>query len=164
MTRIAKIAFALTAASALTAPLATTAMAQSDAPGVKVGKLTCTVEGESNFIIGSTATLGCSYEPINGPVEYYTGTVNEFGIDIGTTTNATLVWGVVAPTADMEAGALAGDYGGVTAGASIGAGLKANALVGGFDKSIALNPFSVESQTGTNLTLGVSQLSLNPVE
>ncbi|MBO0343786.1 DUF992 domain-containing protein [Roseibium sp. CAU 1637] len=149
----------MAAASALTVP----AMAADSAPGVQVGKLTCDVKGESNFVIGSSATLGCSYQPVNGPVEYYTGTVNEFGIDIGTTNSATLVWGVLAPSADMETGALAGKYGGVTAGASIGAGLKANALIGGFDKSIALNPLSIETQTGVNLTAGISQLSLTPV-
>lgn len=43
---------------------------------------------------------------------------------------------------------------------SLGAGLKANALLGGLDRSIALNPLSVESQTGTNLTLGVTSLTL----
>ncbi|WP_417671987.1 DUF992 domain-containing protein [Roseibium sp.] len=161
MKRTATLALSMIAATALAAPV----MAQDKAPGVQVGKLTCNVEGESNFIIGSTATLGCSFNPVgDGPVEYYSGTVQEFGLDIGTTNDATLVWGVVAPSADMEPGALAGNYGGVTAGASVGAGIKANALVGGFDKSIALNPFSVESQTGTNLTLGVSQLSLKPIQ
>ncbi|MDN3720630.1 DUF992 domain-containing protein [Roseibium salinum] len=38
--------------------------------------------------------------------------------------------------------------GGLTAGASLGAGVKANALIGGFNESVVLNPVSVESQTG----------------
>ena len=53
-------------------------------------------------------------------------------------------------------------YAGVTAGASLGAGIKANALLGGLDESIALNPLSVETQTGANLTLGVTSLVLEP--
>ncbi|MBS8260469.1 DUF992 domain-containing protein [Roseibium polysiphoniae] len=160
MSRRATLALLLVSGSLLASPV----MAQDKAPGVQVGKLTCTVEGESNFIVGSSATLGCNYKPVgNGAVEYYSGTVKDYGLDIGTTDQATLIWGVLAPSADMEPGALAGTYGGVTAGASLGAGLKANALVGGLDKSIALNPFSVESQTGTNLTLGVSKLTLKPI-
>ena len=165
MTRFAKIALTLSAAPVLAAATALTvpAVAANSAPGVQIGKLTCDVKGEENFIIGSSAVLGCSYQPVNGPVEYYTGAVDEFGIDIGTTNKATLVWGVLAPSADMEKGALAGEYGGLTAGASLGAGIKANALIGGFDKSIALNPVSIESQTGVNITAGVSQLTLEPV-
>ncbi|WP_289034433.1 DUF992 domain-containing protein [uncultured Roseibium sp.] len=160
MSRRATLALLLVSGSLLASPV----MAQDKAPGVQVGKLTCTVEGESNFIIGSSATLGCNYKPVgSGAVEYYSGTVKDYGLDIGTTDQATLIWGVLAPSADMEPGALAGTYGGVTAGASLGAGLKANALVGGLDKSIALNPFSVESQTGTNVTLGVSKLTLKPI-
>jgi di/tricarboxylate transporter len=60
----------------------------------------------------------------------------------------------------MKAGALAGTYAGVTAGATLGAGLAANALVGGLDRSIALNPLSLESNTGANITLGVAKLTL----
>ncbi|MEO9525963.1 DUF992 domain-containing protein [Roseibium sp.] len=157
MKRFAAIALVLSGTTMLAAP----AIAQDKGPGVKVGTLTCALVQETNFIIGSKATLNCSYDPATGgDIDRYTGTVRDFGLDIGTTSEATLVWGVLAPSADMEPGALEGEYGGVTAGASLGAGLKANALVGGFDKSVALNPVSLESQTGTNLTLGVSHLTL----
>lgn len=157
MKRFATLALVLSGATMLATP----GFAQDKGPGVKIGTLTCAVEEETNFIIGSNATLSCTYESVDGGAPaYYTGTVSDFGLDIGVTNSATLVWGVLAPTADMEEGALEGAYGGVTAGASLGAGVKANALIGGFDKSIALNPVSVESQTGTNLTLGVSRLTL----
>ncbi|GAB4576889.1 MAG: DUF992 domain-containing protein [Roseibium sp.] len=156
MKRIATLALVLSGATLLAAP----AIAQDKGPGVKVGTLTCAVQEETNFVVGSTATLGCTFEAVGGALAYYTGTVRDFGLDMGTTTEGTLVWGVLAPSADMEDGALEGTYGGVTAGASLGAGVKANALVGGFDKSVALNPVSVETQTGTNLTLGVSRLTL----
>jgi len=157
MNRFTKLALALTGATLLATPV----MAQDNGAGVKVGTLTCAVEGETNFIVGSNATLSCTYEPAGGGnPAYYTGTVREYGLDIGITDEATLVWGVVAASTDVGPDALEGNYSGVTAGASFGAGLKANALVGGFDKSIGLNPVSVEGQTGVNLTLGVSRLSL----
>jgi|OM-RGC.v1.017829030 hypothetical protein len=161
MKRFTKLALMLTGATLLASPV----MAQDKPAGVEVGKLTCVVEQETNFIVGSKAIMNCTFDRAgSGATGYYTATVSEFGLDIGTTDSATLIWGVVAPTADLEVGALEGEYGGVTAGASLGAGLKANALIGGFDKSIALNPLSVESQTGTNITLGISQLSLKAIK
>lgn len=156
MKRATTIALMLAGATALAAP----AFAAENNAGVEIGKLTCSVDGETKFIVGSNATLNCTFESVDGDTSLYTGKVSQYGLDIGTTSKGTLVWGVLAPSTDMDKGALEGEYGGVTAGASLGAGLKANALVGGLDKSIALNPLSVESQTGTNLTLGVSQLSL----
>ncbi len=142
-------------------PVGTAALASDTAPGIQVGVLTCAVTGESNFIVGSTHSLGCNYKPTaGGPVEYYKGKVSEYGIDLGTKIDATLVWGVLAPSANMKPGALAGTYGGVAAGVSVGAGIQANALIGGLDRSIALNPFSLQTETGTNITLGVSKLNL----
>ncbi|MBO6509184.1 MAG: DUF992 domain-containing protein [Roseibium sp.] len=151
-------------AAAFVATFATTAMASENSPKVEIGTLNCLVEGEHSFIVGSSATLGCSFKPVDGgAVEYYKGKVRDYGLDIGKTKEATLVWGVLAPSANRKPGLLAGTYGGLTAGASLGAGLKANALLGGFDRSIALNPFSLESQTGTNLTVGVSKMTLERI-
>ena len=110
MTLRAKLAV-LTVAGCVFAP---GALAQDAAPGVQVGVLTCDIEGVSNFVVGSTQSLGCNYKPADAaaPVEFYRGTVREFGLDIGTTENARLVWGVLAPSADMKPGALAGNYAG----------------------------------------------------
>lgn len=139
-------------------------LASDESPTVEIGTLKCLVEGEHSFIVGSSATLGCSFDLADGgAVEYYRGKVRDYGLDIGKTDSGTLVWGVLAPSANRKPGLLAGTYGGLTAGASVGAGIKANALIGGFDRSIALNPFSLESQTGTNLTLGVSKLTLERI-
>ncbi len=140
------------------------AFADENSPTVKVGTLRCLVEGEHSFIVGSSAQLGCSFSAVDGSaVENYKGEVKDYGLDIGQTKSATLVWGVLAPSANRKPGMLAGTYGGVTAGVSLGAGLKANALLGGLDRSIALNPISLESQTGTNVTLGVSKLTLEHI-
>ncbi len=157
LARAVAMGLALSAAVSFVAPV----HAQNKAPGVQVGVLKCKVEQGTNFIVGSTKTLECVYKPANKqPAENYAGTVSEYGLDIGSTSDTELVWGVLAPSADMKPGALAGEYAGVAAGASLGAGIQANALIGGLDRSIALNPFSLQSETGTNLTLGVSQLSL----
>jgi hypothetical protein len=59
-------------------------------------------------------------------------------------------------------GSLAGSYVGASAEATVGAGLGANVLVGGFQRSVALQPVSVSGQTGLNFALGVGDLELRP--
>ena len=50
---------------------------------------------------------------------------------IGFKGESTLVWTVLSSTSDIPSGALVGNYGGVSAGAAVGVGGNANALVGG---------------------------------
>jgi len=128
--------------------------------GVKVGSLTCNISGGFGFIFGSEKAMKCTYAPNAGGGEHYTGTFSKYGIDIGYANSAVLVWGVVAPTSDVRPGSLEGDYAGATAGATIGIGLGANVLIGGFDKSIALQPLSVQGNTGLNVAAGVGVISL----
>ena len=72
--------------------------------------------------------------------EPYHGSIDRFGIDLGFTDGGKIVWTVLAPSKDVPAGALAGNYAGVSAEATAGLGIGANALLGGSDKSIALQP------------------------
>jgi hypothetical protein len=133
--------------------------------GVKIGLLTCNVGEGWGYILGSSKDLRCTFVPdrANGASERYTGKVTKVGIDIGFTKGGTLVWRVVAPTSDLGPGALEGDYAGLTAGFALFGGLGANAMVGGFDKSIALSPLSVEGTTGLNLAAGIGSMSLDHV-
>ena len=73
-----------------------------------------------------------------------------------------MTWAVFAP-GKLKSGSLAGDYGGAGAEATIGVGLGANVLVGGFKKSVALQPLSVQGQTGLNVAAGVAGLKLRYV-
>jgi hypothetical protein len=84
-------------------------------------------------------------------VEHYSGTISKWGVDIGYTAKAKLIWAVFAPTSDVRPGALEGEYAGATAQATVGVGLGANVLIGGLDKSVALQPVSVEGSTGLNV-------------
>ena len=72
-----------------------------------------------------------------------------------------MVWTVFAPS-NKKFGALAGQYGGASAEATVGAGLGANVLVGGSNRTVTLQPLSVQGQTGLNLAVGVSGLELRP--
>jgi hypothetical protein len=138
------------------------ATAANAAPhGVRVGDLTCNVASGWGFVFGSSKDLHCTFRG-NEHVEHYTGSISKFGVDIGYTEGGVLVWGVFAPTSDMRQGALAGDYVGGSAQVTAGLGVGANALVGGFDKSFALQPVSVEGSKGLNVAAGIGSISLHP--
>ncbi|HUO99231.1 MAG TPA: DUF992 domain-containing protein [Rhizomicrobium sp.] len=128
--------------------------------GVKVGILTCHVHSGWGYVVGSSKRMDCSYKPKDRGPDYYTGDISKLGVDIGYTSGGTLVWDVIAPTSDLRAGALEGDYGGATASATVGVGVGANALIGGFDKSIALQPVSVMGNTGLDISGGIGEMNL----
>jgi hypothetical protein len=128
--------------------------------GIKIGSLTCNVASGFGFLFGSSKELKCTYAGGAGSGEHYSGTFSKYGLDIGYADSAVLVWGVVAPTSDVRPGALQGDYAGATAGATFGVGLGANVLIGGLDKSIALQPLSVQGNTGLNIAAGVGVITL----
>ena len=91
----------------------------------------------------------------------YVGTISKFGLDVGATSSGQMVWAVFAGGSPTP-GALAGNYVGATAEATVAVGLGANALVGGSNRTIALQPLSVTGQTGLNLAAGVASLDLRP--
>ena len=129
--------------------------------GVKIGNLTCNVASGWGFVFGSSRGLRCVYSPVQGAPEHYAGHVNKYGVDLGYTAGGVLVWGVIAPTSTLAPGALAGHYGGVTGSATVAVGVGANVLVGGFNKSITLQPVSIEGNSGLNVAAGIAALKLN---
>lgn len=127
--------------------------------GVNAGSLTCNVAGGVGFVFGSSKSLNCLFARTDGIAEPYTGTIKKFGVDIGFTKESHIVWLVFAP-GQIAKGALAGDYGGVTAGAAVGVGAGANVLLGGSNKQITLQPLSVEGGVGLNVAGGIAAVSL----
>ena len=127
---------------------------------VKAGTLVCDVSGGIGMIIGSQKSVRCEFNPdMAGPREYYIGTISKFGLDIGATAAGQMVWAVFAPSTRIP-GVLAGTYGGATAEATAIVGVGANALIGGSNSTVALQPLSVTGQTGLNLAAGVASLEL----
>src|ERR1700722_15674372 len=120
----------------------TIASAAQAQPGVKAGVLSCEVSGGWGFVFGSSKDMNCTFSPNQGEPEHYVGSINKNGVDIGYTRGGIMVWAVLAP-GDVGRGALAGNYGGVTAGAAVGIGANAHALVGGAN-NVTLQPLSVE--------------------
>jgi hypothetical protein len=140
--------------------------ANAQAPDrIEAGLLTCDGEGGWGLILGSRKKMRCTFTSISGkPLGFYFATVTKFGLDIGKTGETRVVWAVFAPAsragANYEVGSLDGTYVGVTAEATAGVGLGANALVGGGAQSFALQPVSVQTQTGLNIAAGVGSLRL----
>ena len=133
------------------------------AGGVKVGTLTCNVAGGWGAVIGSSRRVGCVFSPSHYAAERYVGHITKIGMDIGYRRSGTIVWGVFAPTDRLGRGDLHGSYGGVTASATVGVGLGANALVGGSSRSFSLQPVSIEGSTGLNVAAGIGGLDLRYV-
>jgi hypothetical protein len=139
---------------------ATLALAAAPASAaVRVGSLECNVSAGVGMVITSSRGLACVFRPTRGAPEHYYGTIRRFGLDIGATGPGKLAWAVFAPSRPGP-GALAGDYAGASGSVSVGIGLGANALVGGLNNSFALQPLSVEAQTGANIAAGVGALRL----
>ena len=104
------------------------------------GTLTCKGHGGVGLILGSKETLNCIFtSPSGAHRRRYVATITKVGVDIGFKGESTLIWTVLSSTSDIPSGALVGTYGGVTAGAAVGVGGNANALVGGsnLDRSAA---------------------------
>jgi hypothetical protein len=128
--------------------------------GMQAGTLSCHVASGFGFIFGSSRALACSFSPVSGPPEQYSGTINTFGVDIGFMQSAVILWTVLAPTTTLGPGALAGTYAGVTASAAAGVGVGANVLVGGSGNSVSLQPVSISGGTGLNVAGGIASITL----
>ncbi|MEM1365092.1 MAG: DUF992 domain-containing protein [Pseudomonadota bacterium] len=128
----------------------------------QLGSLSCDVSGGIGLILGSLKSVNCTFTNADGSVDTYTGKLNKFGLDVGISGESVMKWVVFTPVGnEIGSKALAGKYGGVSAGASLGIGLGANALVGGSGKKIGLQPISIEGKTGLNAAIGVAELTLN---
>ena len=148
--------FALGVAAAAVVAFITPASAQN----LQVGVLQCDVSKGTSLFVEQKQSMRCVFKRTDGTTERYGGRIKEYGLSLGNPGPAHLVWGVFAPSKGMPAGALAGGYGGVTAGASLGVGMGANVLVGGLKRSFTLQPISMAGMQGTNLALGVASVSL----
>ncbi len=149
-------AAAIAAGAVAAAPTVSHAQTQ---PRVEAGVLRCDVAGGTGFIFGSTKQLACTFKTGNR-VERYNGTIRKWGVDIGATADSVIVWGVLAPTKDIPPDTLRGSYTGVSAEATVGVGVGANALIGGNNESIVLQPVSVQAQSGLNIAAGITSIEL----
>jgi len=127
----------------------------------RAGTLSCDVSEGVGFIVASQKSMQCVFTPYRGRRERYVGVMDRLGLDVGVTSGGRLVWAVYAPSR-RGYGALAGEYEGASAEATVGVGLGVNALVGGSNSTVALQPLSVQGQEGLDLAVGIAGLRLSP--
>ncbi|WP_192177764.1 DUF992 domain-containing protein [Mesorhizobium amorphae] len=142
---------------------ALTGQAHARDQGIELGTLECAIGGGTGFIFGSSKDLSCTFTPADKTFapEAYFGAVNKYGLDIGTTKQSVMQWLVLTPLKNIYApGALAGDYIGASAEVTATVGAGANLLVGGSSQAFTLQPLSLQTQTGINIAIGVSQFQL----
>jgi uncharacterized protein DUF992 len=144
------------------AALAGSIVSANAMPPVRAGILHC--EGGQNvgYVVGSTTSLQCVFQSDGRRPEPYIATVRRLGLDLGITGQTELSWAVNAPTGRVGRGELAGSYGGIGANVSVGVGGGGNFLVGGPANAYALQPISVQGQTGLNVAAGVASIDLEP--
>jgi hypothetical protein len=147
---------------ATAALLASLASAHAMAP-VQAGILQCQGGQNVGFVVGSVTSLNCVFQSEGRRPEAYVATVRRIGVDLGFTEQTQFSWAVNAPEGRVGRGGLAGNYGGVGANASVGVGFGGNFLVGGPQNAYALQPISVQGQTGLNVAAGIAGIDLQPV-
>jgi hypothetical protein len=149
---------------ATTLLVASSAAAQAQQPmqRVQVGVLECRGGASVGFIVGSVTNLGCVLRAEGLPEDRYIATIRKVGLDLGITQESALAWGVFAPVTRLGPGDLAGNYAGVQGSAAIGVGVGGNALIGGSNNTIALQPLSLQGQVGLSVAAGLESLELRP--
>ena len=146
------------AIAALAAPIASA----NALPPARAGILQCRGGQNVGFVVGSVTSLECVFQSEGRRPEPYIATVRRYGVDLGFTDQTRFAWAVNAPAGRVGRGDLTGNYGGVGANASVGVGFGGNFLVGGPQNAYALQPISVQGQTGLNVTAGIADIELQP--
>jgi hypothetical protein len=146
---------------ALASPAVSQNLQPPSPPGLKVGVLGCAMSPTIGLVFGALQTISCRFTP-DGPYppEAYVGTFGTLGVDVGIVAAGTLAWGVYNGTSGPLVNALAGTYVGGSASAAAGLGVGVNVLFGGSNRTIALQPISVEGEAGIDVEGGISTLVL----
>jgi hypothetical protein len=132
---------------------------------IQLGVLECDISAGFGLIFTEKQSLSCVYTPSNGgTTDRYSGNVEEFGLELGATSGGVLTWVVLSAEKGVPKGALAGTYVGLSANASVGVGVGANDLSGGFNRAYILQPYSIQTQTGMNVAAGISKVTLRSVQ
>jgi hypothetical protein len=134
----------------------------ANAAGVEFGYLECSLILDTGNVVVSKQTYSCTFDPADDAKsnEAYTATTDKIGLDLSKTNEEKLRWLVLAAGDPDHSGALAGDYGGVSADASIGLGAGAMVLVGGLEDTFTLQPVSMSTQQGVGLSIAVESMDL----
>lgn len=137
---------------------------------VYIGALTCNVSGSTGYVFGSTKDLSCVYLTKEGVSQVYDGKIHKFGIDIGYTKSAHLIWhvyqlgGLIGDATSTNPKVLAGKYAGEQASVAVSSSAGGNWLYGGSNNQIVLQATQIQDSgnAGYNLAYGIAEMGLTP--
>jgi hypothetical protein len=154
----------LLAMLALAATLVEPAVAQAPQSWTLAGRLDCRLDQNVGFTIAGHQPMRCLFTP-TAPIspEAYAGALNTVGQNVEMSAGGILGFIVLAPTSGLSPGALAGEYVGVSGDAGIAVGAGPNVLLGGSDRTVALQPSSLQGSNALNVVVGLSALKLRPL-
>jgi len=128
-----------------------------------IGTLNCNVSGSVGLIFGSSKDLSCVFVTTAGATESYQGSITKFGIDIGFTKAAHVLWHVYSLGTDRGAGALSGQFAGGQQSLAAGASAGTAGLFGGRNNEIVLESMAfADKNAGLNFADGVAEITLRP--
>src|SRR5262249_12906842 len=128
------------------------APAPAQTPWTQAGMLTCKLNPSIGFLIAGHRSMACRVTQCGRRhVQASEDAVNAVGIDTGMRAGGGLGWAVFAPTVGLPAGAHAGEYIGASGDIGIGVGAGANVLIGGSNRTVALQPVSLEGSIAVNV-------------
>jgi hypothetical protein len=128
-----------------------------------VGTLNCNVSGSVGLIFGSSKELSCVFITNAGAAETYQGSIKKFGVDVGFTKAAHVLWHVYSLGTDRDGDALTGQFAGGQESVAAGASAGSTGLLGGRNNEIVLESVSIgQKKAGLNFADGVAEMSLKP--
>ncbi|MGB7097381.1 MAG: DUF992 domain-containing protein [Xanthobacteraceae bacterium] len=122
------------------------AQGQSPQSWTQAGMLRCNLNPSVGVVIFGHQPMECKFQPVSGLVQAYDGAINTVGLDLGISGGGRFAWAVFGSASGIPNGALAGEYVGASGDIGLGVGVGANVLVGGSNRSIALQPSPLKGQ------------------
>ena len=149
-------------AVAAAATVVATAAAPSGAAAayVRQGTLTCNVE--ASRAITQSKAITCSFAPLAGSAENFTGSLRKVGLAVGRIGGGVIVWAVLSAAGLPARGDVAGSYFRATADEANGIGLGPHVLVGGGHRWFALQALSASGGIDLDYAQNITGLVLDP--
>ncbi|MEP9349390.1 DUF992 domain-containing protein [Xanthobacter sp. KR7-225] len=130
-------------------------------PQVSAGLLECRGEFATGYGFGSSRKVRCEFRPSMGTNHYYSGTLDRVGLDFGISDQGSMLWAVLATSPNIDPGALAGTYVGLSTGFALGPGFSANVLAAqDAGRQVTLQPLSISADSGLSVSLASATLRL----
>src|SRR5262245_57135435 len=154
----------LLATLAVAATFVEPAAAQTPQSWTLAGTLDCKVDPNVGSTMPGHQSMRCLFTPTAPiPSEAYAGALNTSDQNVGISSGGVLGFAVLAPTTGLSPGALTGEYVGVSGDVGIGVGAGPNVLLGGSNRTVALQPSSLQDSITLNVVAGLSLLKLRPL-